>query len=398
MKKIVQVILLLVPFYILRINVALYHSPDCEEQGNGIVNEEVLAQLHFLKDELHHKNAGRRMQRFFPEGFVFINALYGLSWCEIAKDFDPKTDLYQEALEEIDFAIRQIESDYGKSIFTQDLAIEYGAFYQGWRTYLQGKRLEISVEKDPVAVRNFKNACEQIKKGFESTDRPYLRSFHYGTWPADHIGCIAALSVHDKVFKSEYQSIIKRRVDLMKENLDPMTGLIPHEYMDGDEFRLDARGSSQSLILSHLYEIDPDLGREHFEIYKEHFLEYRLGLPGIREYRRGVDKYGDVDSGPVIWGIGGAASVVGVRTLGLYGETTAYKGMRNSLQGFGCAFRFNGKKRYIFGQLPMADAFIAWSNAVNCRVSQDADFWWRFPFQILSLLIGSFVVYLVLKI
>ena len=398
MKRLVQFILLLIPLYIFRINVGLYHSPDCQQVGKGTVNEEVLAQLHFLKDELHHNDAGRRMQKFFPEGFVFINALYGLSWCEIAKDFDPKTDLYQEALNEIDFAIRQIDSDYGKRIFTKDLAIEYGAFYQGWRTYLQGKRLEISVKKDPKLVQDFKYGCERIKKGFESTNRPYLRSFHYGTWPADHIGCIAALAVHDKIFNADYQILIRNRVDLMKENLDPMTGLIPHEYMDGNDFRLEARGSSQSLILSHLYEINPNLGQEYFTLYKEHFLEYRLGLPGIREYRKGVDKNGDVDSGPVIWKIGGAASVVGVRTLGLYGETTAYKGMRNSLQGFGCGFRFFGKKRYIFGALPMADAFIAWSNSVNCRVSQDADTWWRFQFQILSLLLGGFIVYLVWKL
>ena len=63
-------------------------------------------------------------------------------------------------------------------------------------------------------------------------------------------------------------------------------------------------------------------------LYKEHFLDYRLGLPGIREYRKGVEGNGSVDSGPVIWDIGGSASIVGVRTLGLYGETTAYKGMK----------------------------------------------------------------------
>jgi len=399
MKRLVQLILLLIPIYILRINVALYHSPDCEPMEKGVVNEEVLAQLHFLKEELRHDNAGRRMQRLFPEGFVFINAIYGLSWAEIAGDFDKESDLYEEALKEIDFAIEQIDSDYGKRIFTKNLAIEYGVFYQGWRTYLQGKRLAISVKKDSIAVRNFKLGCEQIKKGFESTNRPYLRSYSYGTWPADHIGCIAALAVHDKIFNPDYQTLIRGRVDLIKENLDPITGLIPHEYVEGGpEITLGARGSSQSLILSHLYEIDPDLGREHFELYKQHFLDYRLGLPGIREYPKGMSGNGTVDSGPVIWGIGGSASVVGVRTLGLYGETTAYKGMKNSLQGFGCGMKINGKKRYIFGQLPMADAFIAWSNAVNCQVSQEADTWWRFQFQILSLLVIGFVLYLTWKL
>jgi hypothetical protein len=78
-----------------------------------------------------------------------------------------------------------------------------------------------------------------------------------------------------------------------------------------------------------------------------------------------MDGHEDIDSGPVIWGIGGAASVVGQRAAAANGHDDLYLGLRNSLEAFGVAHTFFGEKTYLFGQLPMADAFIAWGNAVE---------------------------------
>ena len=58
-------------------------------------------------------------------------------------------------------------------------------------------------------------------------------------------------------------------------------------------------------------------------------------------------------------------------TAAQYDAIDLYAGLRNSIEGFGCAITLGGKKRYIFGQLPMADVFIAWSHS---RVPPD---WWN---------------------
>jgi len=50
-------------------NLRLYHRPDMES---------AFAQLEFLERTLD-RGAGERMQRHFPEGFVFTWALYGLA-------------------------------------------------------------------------------------------------------------------------------------------------------------------------------------------------------------------------------------------------------------------------------------------------------------------------------
>ncbi len=168
--------------------------------------------------------------------------------------------------------------------------------------------------------------------------------------------------------------------------MDPESGLIPHAVSaKTDATLIGARGSSQSLINSFLPEIDPSFAEEQFEIYKNNFLDHRLFLPGVREYPSGQDGAGDIDSGPVIWGIGGAASIVGVRAMGVNQHWEGHFMIKNCIEAFGMPITLSGKKRYVFGQLPMADVFIAWSNAVDKNEhDKKVPFGWSWKFQLLS--------------
>ena len=90
----------------------------------------------------------------------------------------------------------------------------------------------------------------------------------------------------------------------------------------------------------------------------------------------------------MIFGIGGAASIVGQRVMYRFGEMEVYEGLRNSIEGFGAAYTSDSKKRYVFGQLPIADAFICWSNAIENRSLDHKDVSnWRLNFQLISLIL-----------
>ena len=114
-----------------------------------------------------------------------------------------------------------------------------------------------------------------------------------------------------------------------------------------------------------------------------------MGLPGVREFKKGWGGEADVDSGPVIFSIGGAASLVGQRTYAVYGEQATAIGLRNSIEAFGFPLEKNNEKKYILGELVMADAFIAWANSVENNsthklISNES---WRRNFQLYSVLI-----------
>jgi hypothetical protein len=145
-------------------------------------------------------------------------------------------------------------------------------------------------------------------------------------------------------------------------------------------------------MLAILPEIDSAYAWQQFTLYKKHFTDYRLGLPGVREFPKGVIGLADVDSGPVLFQIGGAASIVGRRTMQQYGETTLAVGLRNSIEAFGIPWTQDGQKAYLRGVLPIADAFIAWSNGLEAIVSMADETPWRAKFQLYSLLTASSVL------
>jgi hypothetical protein len=139
-------------------------------------------------------------------------------------------------------------------------------------------------------------------------------------------------------------------------------------------------------MLTFLPAIDSAFARSQYEIYRDLFVDERMGLPGIREYPPGVTGWGDIDSGPVIWEIGGAASVVGLGTSAVYGDSVLHHGLNGAVEGFGMGWSFGTQKTYLFGSLPIADAFIAWSLSHRPLTAKwSGPIYWKFHFISLGL-------------
>ena len=132
-KGIAKAILVVLVLVLLWMNYALYDSPSFNEEQGAVVNTDVYHQLNFLEGRLK-AGEGEKMQRIFPEGFVFINVLYGLAWTNVLEDVEADIELYQKGIAEIDWVLSELESERAKQIFTADLPLPYGAYYHGWTT------------------------------------------------------------------------------------------------------------------------------------------------------------------------------------------------------------------------------------------------------------------------
>ncbi|NNE14061.1 MAG: hypothetical protein HKN51_03740 [Saprospiraceae bacterium] len=395
--------LTLLGLFIFYLNVSLFYSPDFQkcDTTHAVYNEDVYYQLQHLKTQLHN-GAGRDMQNLYPEGFVFLNVLYGLTWADFISSIPHASPLFLEGIHEVSWALEEVSSPYAKSIFDENLLLQYGAFYRGWTNYLLGKKIELQLEayRDSIEISIFKSNCQEISNVLQKIKSPFLETYSNQKWPADGIIAVSSLSLHDHVFNDNtYDQQLSGWLTKVQLNFDPKTGLIPH-YINGrnDEIIEGARGSSQSLLLLFLNEIDTSFAQEQFLKYKLQFLDSRLGLPGIREYPLNQVGRSDIDSGPVIWGIGGASSIVGQRTMGTFKHWNEYVGLRNCIESFGMGIKSGSKKKYLFGHLPIADAFIAWSNVVENRecilIKSNT---WRLKFQLLSLILIVILITLFFK-
>jgi hypothetical protein len=381
------------------LNFQLTYKPEFVTQNGHSYNQDVYYQLKYISTQIK-EGADDDMQNDYPEGFMFLHCIYSLSWCDLIRGLDASSAIYQEGIKEVDHSIVAINSDRSKQIFTREQALEYGAFYTGWSNYVLAQKLSVTLpeNRNQDKVVFYKNQCNRIAETLMRSESPFLTSYQSRAWPSDMMPTIASLMLHDKLFPPVYQGVISQWIDKVKQVLDPTTGLIPHEsdFITGKAIE-GARGSSQSLLLCFMAEIDADFGKQQFERYSELFIEEKFGLPFLREYPKGQNGKGDIDSGPVIWNIGTAATIVGQRTMATYGNWNHYQALRNSIEAVGMSFTANKEKKYLFGSLPVADAFIAWSNSVELNGMVKPQNGWRIQFHLISLLIATLLCITIYK-
>jgi hypothetical protein len=382
--------LLLILFALYTINWKLHYSPEIKSIEGNDINYDALCQLRYLRYAMEQKNAATEIQHIYPEGYVFFNALYGLSWSDLAETLDKNSMLYAEAYVEVQRAFNNINSEEGRIIFDSTLALPYGAFYNGWSTYLLGKKIQLESpsKRNPEDVKLFASRCQRIARVIDK--QTYPETYYGSSWPADAVLCIAALSLHDDMFTNEYNEVIRGWLARVTERLDKF-GLIPHQvhYLTGRPIE-NARGSSLSLMLCFLPEIDSKLSSSQFHKYYDHFLDGRLLLYGIREHAKGISAQEDIDSGPVVFGIGASASIVGIRAMRMHGHTNEAVALRNCIEAISLPSKREGRKKYLFGKIPIADVFIAWAQGPYQKENTNfiTDVHWRTAFHLISLLIS----------
>lgn len=391
LKVILHGFLVILMFVLVYLNTRLYYQPNYIETNKTWINNDVLHQLSYLKKMLHD-GGGEMAQSKYPEGFVFLNVLYGLTWADFIKDLPVLDKIRTEGLVEIDWVLKELDGKYAQMNFPYELNPSRGIFYLGWKNYLLGKKLLLQKEEErsPSDFQQFEKQCTQIYTAYQEIGKTYLESYKGLAWPADNVVAVASLALMDNLIGPTYEPFIQNWLIEVRKKLDTKTGLIPHEVDFETQTVLEgAKGSSQSLMLCFLLELETTFARAQFKKYEAQFLDYRFGLPGIREYPKNIEGFADVDSGPVLLGIGGSASLVGQRTMALYNNIEIAVGLRNCIESFGAAYTNKDEKNYVLGMEPIADAFIAWANVISIQKAEKQLGNWRWAFQLLSLILLS---------
>src|ERR1700754_2463714 len=235
----------------------------------------VVKQLAFLRAPLE-AGADRAAQRQSPEGYFFLNVLYGLTWVQVGLA-DPTRSVDADA--EARWALDRLESTEATRQFDISLSPQYGVFYAGWTNWLRGGMIALR-HSDASEIDKFTSESVEIATAFRTAKSPYLASYPGKAWPADSIVAIASLRLYDELVAPRFDRIATNWVAAVKKHLDPATGLMPHQAAPE---LVGARGSSQALIQRFLVEIDPAFARSQYDIFRDKFV---TGV-GVREYPKG---------------------------------------------------------------------------------------------------------------
>ncbi len=359
-----------------------------------------VAQLRFLGDALD-EGAAVRMQQMFPEGYVFTWALTGLASAQVAAQLEEHDPRREELLGLTRRAVSEVDSAPARSTFNPDLDPPYGAFYVAWSAYLSGELIRTAGPEGvaPQLIERFEENCAAFAGALQRSESPFLASYPGAAWPADAAVGIAALGLHDRLLPARFRPIIERWVAAARMRLDELGALSHAADAETGAPGGGVRGSSLALMTRVLVEADPELSRAQFEILRRHFVDYRWGVPGVREYPHGHRGAGDVDSGPLFLGYSGSAVVVGAAAARVHGDERLARALLGAVEVGGLPFQWGGKRRYGGGLVPVGDAFIAWARSSVPRAEFDgAEWesqipgWWALPAHLLSAVLAGLVL------
>lgn len=391
-----QLVAGLITLTLLVLNLRLY-SPGSTTYGPTQLGRDVVPQLNFIGTALRDE-AGEQMQDLFPEGFFFAHVLYGLAWVDVGLRVPAGTSLHAQALAESTWALARLDSPQGRAPFSAALDPPYGVFYLGWSNWLRGGVLTLQPKESRSAaeVDRFQTDCLALEQAFNRNPVPFLSAYPGQAWPVDSVVAIAVLRLHDHLFTPRFGATIQGWLQATQRYLDPMTGLLPHRVdpMTGELIE-GTRGSSQSLVLRFLIEIDPSIGRTQYALFREQFVAPFLGAPGVREYPMNVIGQGDIDSGPLIAGYSASATVVMIGSAQVYGDREVASALIQASETVGLPIDWGKTKRYALGVLPIGDAFLVWAKTSRPWVTPWAaaelpsvvNWWWRLPLNGAALII-----------
>jgi len=366
-----------------------------------------IAQLRFLQETLSD-DAAEQMQQLFPEGYVFTWTLYGLTAAQVARLLPSKDPRRTHFLAEAARAVEHVRSPQARSTFNAELQPPYGAFYASWSIYLFAEYIRSAgISKVPDTFLNlFEAECAQFAAALNRSESPFLPSYSHASWPADTAVGVAALGIHDAILTRRYGDTIVRWIARARLHVDPKLGALSHAADAETGAPIGGvRGSSLALMSRVLIDADSVFAAEQYSVLRRYFIDYTWGIPGVREYPRGVAGGGDVDSGPILLGYSGPAVVVGAAAARVHGDEAVARALLGATEVGGVPIDLGGGRRYAAGLLPLGDAFIAWSRSSIPVENVEGPEWdpvlptcWAVPAHVLSVVLAGILLSRLLRL
>lgn len=134
----------------------------------------------------------------------------------------------------------------------------------------------------------------------------------HGRWPADEAATMHALALHDRHAGTHHLASVwpKARAAIVDG--------LPRSEMSGTHADADVpRGSALAWTAWHVAWVDPEAAAA---LWERAWASHGAGI-GMREWPPGVDHPADIDSGPILHGIGVAASAFSIGAARINGDT-----------------------------------------------------------------------------
>lgn len=220
--------------------------------------------------------------------------------------------------------------------------------------------------KSPHAQAN-DAITEALIRRLESGPNLLIETYPGETYPVDNCVAMASIALHGRATGKDYTPLLRRWSTAFRERfVDKRTGML-YQRVDSasGEPEDKARASGTLFAAYFLRLVDPGLSRDLYRAIQKNQVRFLGGsnqifggFGAIREYPVGVaGGLGDVDSGPVIFGLSSSGTAFALASSRMNRDRTVFNGTMRTL--YLCGFPSGSKDELHFGIAgPLGDALL----------------------------------------
>jgi hypothetical protein len=201
------------------------------------------------------------------------------------------------------------------------------------------------VAMDPREDALQKRLVDHLRERTLASPLHHARSYpDSDTWPADQAVTLLAFRLYDEAFGTHLlDEPLAGYLTTMEEHTDPATQLYHSAVIDptvpivssAEDYATTPRGCAASWTQLYLAQVAPDIARAQYTHFRDHMSASILGFGGFREWPSGRAGGMDGDSGPIVLGVGMAATGLGLGPARLFGDGEQYATIRRTALTFG---------------------------------------------------------------
>ena len=303
--------------------------------------------------------------KLFPEGELFESEFYGLALANIADTTHDPDDVAHavSGLRELLPSLEPMVHHAPLKVMA-NAELRGGIMWFGGQNLLRARLLRLATDRSPEEEARFHADSALLARLYAHSQAGLLDSFPGKTWPVDNLFAYRSLQIHDELYGTHYGDGFIKLHDALVRTQDRATGLAPSFLaLDGRTHEL-PRGCAMSWSLAVLHELDPAYADAQWAAYRKHFFRCAFGLCLVREYPPGRDRAMDLDSGPMVDGLGMAASGFALAAAREQGDLETADALTRTGELLGMPSISWWGKRYWGGELVFLDVLALWTKTI----------------------------------
>lgn len=238
-----------------------------------------------------------------------------------------------------------------------DLASDRGHAYLGYINLALGMLRVVEPQNRFAATHD--RITGALARRLSRAPHGLIETYPGEAYPADVASVIGSIGLHDRIAGSDHHALLATLAEKFRARwIDPRSGML---FQSGDPLtglpRGPARASHTALAVYALSFALPDLSRDLFAAIQRSQRASLLGFGAIREDAAGHDGSADIDSGPVVLGVGVSATGFTLAGARIHGDRALYTELYRTADLFGAPHKRGEGRRFVSGG-PLGDAIL----------------------------------------